>query len=232
MKLKELFSSLSVHNYNVEIYFIDERLSATIGFKINNIDFKDYYEIDSVLWHDVVNEITNGFIDSFLLSETIEGNISYFLQPDLSCIKNGKYFSIVEESYGIWIEDNETEFYFKNTELPFDSVLITKELDSFKIDEEKELKKALTKQQYDEFVSFYKELLSVFQHMEIELQLDDYDETGVKFTILSMDGSYTEHTEFKLLDSSKVNFSKGKLKTMLLEYFKVDKLVVSQILNE
>jgi hypothetical protein len=232
MKLKELFSSLAVHNYNVEIYFIDEHLNATFGFKINGIDLINHFEVDSDLCMDIVDEITNGFINALFQADTIEGDISYFLQQDLSCIKNGKYFSSVEESYSVWIEDNETEFYLKNTELPFDSIFISKKLDSFEIDEEKELKKALTKQQYDKFITFYKELLSVFQQMEIELQFEEYYETGLICSILSMDGSYTERTEFTLLDSSEVDFSKDKLKTMLLKCFKLDPLMVSQILNE
>lgn len=231
MKLKELFSSLALNNHNVEIYYTEQHLEATIGFKINGIDFNSFYELDSDLWLDIVDEITNGFIDSFLLSKTIEGNISYFIQPDLSCIKNGKYFSSAEDGHRIWIEDNETEFYLKNIELPFDSILISKELDSFVIDEEKTLKKVLTEQQYEELVSFYKKLLSEFQEMEIELQLENYD-MSVHCSILSMDGAYKESVEFRLLDSSTVDFSKDKLKTMLIKCFKVDNLLASQILNE
>ena len=115
--------------------------------------------------------------------------------------------------------------------LRFYSILITKELDSFKIDEAKTLKKTLTNQQYEEFYSFYECLLGEFQEMEIELQLDKQDGKEVYCSIQSMYGSYRENMNFTLLDSSEIDISKEELKLMLLKNFRIDTDLADQVLD-
>jgi hypothetical protein len=230
MKLEEFFLSLAAHKQTVEIYFNEENRDPAFGFKINNIDSEVLLEDNNTLWSNIESEINNGFLSSDLIDED-EGGSSYFIQPDLTCVKTAKYFSWVSETEQFWIESNETEFYIENVDFPFDRVLITKELDSFSIDEDEALKTILTKQQYDEFYIHYKGLLSEFQEMEIELQIDEHDRKGIVCSILSMYGSYTENMNFTLLDSSGLDISKEDLKMMLLKYFKIDTCLADQILD-
>jgi hypothetical protein len=220
MKLKEFFLSLAAHKQTVEIYFNEENIDPVFGFKINNIDDEVLLEDNNTLWDKIEGEINNAFLSSDLIDEG-EGDTSYFIQPDLSCVKTAKYFSWISETEQFWIESHETEFYIENIDFPFPSVLITKELDSFRI----------TKQQYEDFYAYYKGLLREFQEMEIKLQLDEYDKKGIKCSIQSMDGSYRENMNFTLLDSSEVEFSKEEFKMMLTNYFRIDTCLADQILD-
>ena len=230
MNLKEFFLSLAAHSQIVEVYFNEENREAVFGFKINNIDSEVLLEDNSILWSKIESEINNAFLSSDLIDEG-EGDTSYFIQSDLSCIKTAKYFSWVSETEQFWIESHETEFYFENIDFPFYSILITKELDSFKIDEAKTLKKILTNQKYEEFYSFYEGLLGEFQEMEIELQLDKQDGKEVYCSIQSMYGSFRENMNFTLLDSSKIDISKEELKLMLLKNFRIDTGLAVQVLD-
>ena len=230
MNLKEFFLSLAANSQIVEVYFNEENREAVFGFKINNIDSEVLLEDNSILWSKIESEINNAFLSSDLIDEG-EGDTSYFIQSDLSCIKTAKYFSWVSETEQFWIESHETEFYFENIDFPFYSILITKELDSFKIDEAKTLKKILTNQKYEEFYSFYEGLLGEFQEMEIELQLDKQDGKEVYCSIQSMYGSFRENMNFTLLDSSKIDISKEELKLMLLKNFRIDTGLAVQVLD-
>ena len=230
MNLKEFFLSLAAHGQIVEVYFNEENREAVFGFKINNIDSEVLLEDNSALWSKIESEINNAFLSSDLIDEG-EGDTSYFIQSDLSCIKTAKYFSWVSETEQFWLESHETEFYFENIDFPFYSILITKELDSFKIDEAKTLKKTLTNQQYEEFYSFYECLLGEFQEMEIELQLDKQDGKEVYCSIQSMYGSYRENMNFTLLDFSEIDISKEELKLMLLKNFRIDTDLADQVLD-
>ena len=230
MNLKEFFLSLAAHSQIVEVYFNEENREAVFGFKINNVDSEVLLEDNSILWSKIESEINNAFLSSDLIDEG-EGDTSYFIQSDLSCIKTAKYFSWVSETEQFWIESHETEFYFENIDFPFYSILITKELDSFKIDEAKTLKKILTNQKYEEFYSFYEGLLGEFQEMEIELQLDKQDGKEVYCSIQSMYGSFRENMNFTLLDSSKIDISKEELKLMLLKNFRIDTGLAVQVLD-
>lgn len=230
MNLKEFFLSLAAHSQIVEIYFNEENREAMFGFKINNIDSEVLIEDNSILWSKIESEINNAFLSSDLIDEG-EGDTSYFIQSDLSCIKTAKYFSWVSETEQFWIESHETSFYFENIDFPFYSILITKELDAFKIDEAKTLKKILTNQKYEEFYSFYESLLGEFQEMQIELQLDKQDGKEVYCSINSMYGSYRENMSFTLLDSSEIDISKEELKLMLLNNFRIDTGLAVQVLD-
>lgn len=230
MTLKEFFLSLASLNQIVEVYFNEENRDAVFGFKINNIDSDVLLEDNSTLGSKFESEINNAFLLSDLIDEG-EGDTSYFIQSDLSCIKTAKYFSWVNETEQFWIENHETEFYFENIDFPFHSIFITKELDSFKIDKEKMLKIILTNQQYEEFYSFYEGLLSEFQEMEIELKLDKHNEKEVYCSIKSMYGSYRKNINFTLLDSSEIDISKEELKLMLLKYFKIDTHLAEKVLD-
>lgn len=228
MKLKEFFLSLVKHDQHVEIYFNQEYLNAVFGFKINHIDSETLLEDNYTLYEIMESEINNAFLASDLTDKG-EGDTSYILQSNFSCIKNAEYFfDGFEQS---WIESNETEYYFENIDFPFDSIMITKELHSFKIDEEKTLKKILSTQKYEEFHSFYKELLSEFQEMQIVLEVEEIDENEIICTISSMNGSYKENMNFTLLDNSKENYSKDELKSLLIECFKIEPLLAKKIIN-
>jgi hypothetical protein len=230
MKLKDFFLAIAAHHQNVEIYFNQENRDGVFGFKINNIDSEVLFEDNINLWRKIDSQINNAFLSSDLIDEG-EGDTSYFLHSDLSCTKKAKYFDWVTESEQFWINEHETDFNFENTNLPFHTIMITKELDSFKIDEEKTLKKTLKRQQYEEFHSFYKELLNEFQELEIELAVEGDDENGINCSILSMYGSYRENMSFTLLDSSEVDFSKDDLKEMLSKYFSIEEQLTNQILD-
>ena len=230
MNLKEFFLSLAAHSQIVEIYFNEENREAMFGFKINNIDSEVLIEDNSILWSKIESEINNAFLSSDLIDEG-EGDTSYFIQSDLSCIKTAKYFSWVSETEQFWIASHESSFYFENIDFPFYSILITKELDAFKIDEAKTLKKILTNQKYEEFYSFYESLLGEFQEMQIELQLDKQDGKEVYCSINSMYGSYRENMSFTLLDSSEIDISKEELKLMLLNNFRIDTGLAVQVLD-
>ncbi|MDA9182751.1 hypothetical protein N9O51_06120 [Saprospiraceae bacterium] len=229
MNLKEFFLSLAAHSQIVEIYFNEENRQGVFGFKINNIDSELVLEDNSILWSKIESEICNAFLSSDLIDDC-EGDTSYFIQSDLSCIKTAKYFSWVSESDQFWIDRHETSFYFENIDFPFYRILINKELDSFKIDEAKTLKKILTNQKYEEFYSFYEGLLGEFQEMEIELQLEQ-DGKEVYCYINSMYGSYRENMNFTLLDSSEIDISKEELKLMLLNNFRIDTDLAVQVLD-
>jgi hypothetical protein len=232
MKLKNFFLSLTAHGQTVEVYFTEENRDGTFGFKINQIDSEEVLELNEGLFFLIQDEIRKGFIDSSLILNG-EGDTSYLLQSDSSCIKTAKYFSWVHETEQFWIQENLTEYYLEDIVLPLDlDITITKAPSSFKISEQKKLKALLTKQQYEEFASFYKELLSEFQEMEIELQLDDYDDTGTEFSILSMSGSYQKNLVFDLLDASHVLIPKDELQTVLTMVFKIDEVLAHQILHE
>jgi hypothetical protein len=232
MKLKDFFLALITHHQNIEIYVKRENRDPVFGFKINNIDSDGLYEINADLQYLVEQEIRDAFIESNSpLIDNDEGDTSYFLNSDLSCIKRAKYFDWGTESEQFWIDEHETDFNFENTNLPFHSIMITKELDSFVIYEEKTLKKILTRQQYEEFNSFYKELLNEFQEMQIELGVEGDDENGINCSIWSMYGSYRENMSFTLLDSSEVDFSKDDLKEMLSKYFSIEEQLTEQILD-
>jgi len=141
MNLKEFFLSLAAQNQIVEVYFNEENRDPVFGFKINNIDSEVLIEDNDNLWSKIENVINDAFLSSDLIDKD-EGDTSYFIQSDLSCIKTAKYFSWVSETEQFWIESHDTEFYFENVDFSeLDIILITKEYDSFKIREEIELKK-------------------------------------------------------------------------------------------
>ena len=227
MRLKEFFQSLVAHNQNVEIYFKEDTNEAFFGFKINDIDSEKIEFNDTVF--SILDEINNAFLDSDLVDNG-EGDTSYLLKPDLSCIKIANYFAPEYDQF--WIENNKTAFDFGNNILPFDFICIQKNLNTFKIYEEKTLENIITKEFFEKFVSFYKELLNEFQEMEIELKVEKLDENNTICNIISMNGSYEEHAEFSLLDSSKFDVSKIELNTMLIKQFKIDSLLVTQILDD
>jgi hypothetical protein len=188
-------------------------------------DLNNYESIlDSIL-----DEINNGFIENSDLIEYGEGDTSYFLKPDLTCIKKAKYFDWVTESEQFWIEENETDFVFGKVKFPFESILITKDLNNFKIDEEINLKRIISKETYESFKSFYENLLNEFQEMEIELQFDIDDENNTKCYINQMDGAYSKKVDFTLLDNSKVDFSEEQLQNLLLNHFKVEQYLIDKI---
>ena len=230
MNRKEFFLSLGFHNQIVEVYFNEENREAVFGFKINNIDSEVLFEDSHILWEKIESEISNAFLSSELIDKG-EGDTSYFIQSDSSCIKNAKYFSWVSGTEQFWIESHETEFYFENIDIPLFSIVITKELDSFKIREEITLKKTLTGEQYDEFYSFYKNLLDEFEEMEVMLQIDEHVEEVDHCFIISMYGSYSEKKSFTLLDYSEIDFSKKDLKLMLTKYFRIDSHLANQVLK-
>jgi hypothetical protein len=230
MKLKEFFLSLATHNQAVEIYFNEENRDPVFGFKINNIDSEVLLAENDGLWTKIESEINNAFLSTNLIDDG-EGDSTYFILSDLSCIKTAKYFSWANETELFWIESHETEFYIENLDFPFNGVLINKELDSFKIDEEKTLKKMLAYDQYNQFTHFYKELLSEFQEMQIELQLEVFSETLILCSIIHMDGFYRKTLEFTLLDASEIDVSKDELKQMLLKCFDFEEQLANQILE-
>ena len=86
MKLKEFFLSLAAHKQTVEIYFNEENRDPAFGFKINKIDSEVFLEDNNTLWSNIESEINNGFLSSDLIDEE-EGDTSYFIQPDLTCVK-------------------------------------------------------------------------------------------------------------------------------------------------
>lgn len=228
MKLKKFFLSLAVHNQNVEIYFNENERDPSVGFKINAIDFEVLQELDWNLYSLFESSINEAFINSTLI-DAGEGSTSYFLQPDLSCVKTAQIFSSLHETDQYWIDQNETEYCFENIELPFDTIFISKDLDSFKVFEESELKDILSNQQYNEFESFYKELLSDFQEIEIELEIYYDEDFGSNCDISSVGGSYSTKMEFTLLDDSNVDISDEIVEEMLIKYFKIDPVLVSKI---
>jgi len=231
MKLKEFFQTLVAHNQNVEIYFKETTREGVFGFKINDIDSSDLIERleDCETIFSIMDEINNAFLDSELI-DSGEGDTSYLLKPDLSCVKIANYFSPGYEQF--WIENNISEFDFGNIILPFGSILITKELDSVKIDEEKTLKDILPKEDYKKFVSFYKELLDEFQEMEIELELELNEDNHLISTIIQMDGSYMETLKFTLLATSVLDIPIKNLKEMLVKLFKIDEQKATLIFAE
>lgn len=223
--------SLAAHGQTVEVYFTEENRDGVFGFKINQIDSEELFEFNEPLFFLVLDEIKNGFIDSTLILNA-EGDTSYSLQAD-SCVKTAKYFSWVNETEQFWIEDNLTEYYFEDVVLPTDlGITITKDSSSFKISEEKKLKALLTKQQYEEFASFYEDLLSEFQEMQIELQLDNYDDAGTECSIQSMYGTYQKSVVFDLLNESQLLVPKDELQRILVDVFKLDESLARQILDE
>ena len=228
MNLKCFFLSLASHKQEVEIYFNEENRDSDFGFKINGIDSKDFY-LKNKLFEQIESEIRDAFLGSELIDDG-EGDTSYFIQPDLTCIKKAKYFSCVSETEKFCIENNETIFYFKNTDiLKLCNITITKGIDSFNVDNEKEIKKFLKKHEYQEFYKFYDELLNEFQEMEIYLQLDEHDENTTDCSIISMYGSYQKKVDFNILDSS-FEISKSNLNGFLTEYFNIDVSMASKIL--
>lgn len=229
MKLKEFFLSLAFHSQIVEIYFNEQDREAVFGFKINNIDSQVLFEDNSALWFKIENEINNALSPDLI--DKGEGDTSYFIQSDLSCIKNAFYFSWANETERFWIESHETEFYFENIDFPFSSILITQELDSFEIDQAKTLKKILTNQQYEEFYSFYEDLLIEFQEIQIELEFDKQDGKEVYCSILNIHASYREKMNFTLFDSSEIDISKEELKLILIKNFKIETDLADQVLG-
>jgi hypothetical protein len=230
MTLKDLFLSLAFNKQKVEIYFFQEDLTPIFAFRINDKD-SSIIEGDKLdLICKIEAEINNGFLGSSLV-ENFEGDTSYFLLADGFCVKTAKYFSWVGESEQFWIENHETNFKFGKVNLPFDSILISKSLDSFVLSEERKLKAILGSDRFQDFFSFYFDLLQEFQEMEIELQFDKQDDGNLFSYILSMDGSYSQNLEFTLLDSSINKFSLQDLEMMLIDEFEIDPILTTQILN-
>lgn len=226
MKLKEFFLSLAKHNQEVEIYYRIEYDGPSIGFKINQIDSNEFW--DNIICH-INDEIVTYIDDSGLIDG--EGNTSYFIKHDETCVKNAEYFDWLFETDKDWIKENDTMFVFGEIEFPFYSILITKDLNDFKIDEDIELKKLIPVKMFENFTSFYQKLLYQFQEMEIELQFDLDNQNKTISYINRMSGSYNKEMNFTLLDKSDKDFSDNELKSLLIEYFKIEPLLASQILN-
>jgi len=230
MKLKEFFQTLVAHNQTVEIYFKENSREGIFGFKINDLDSNVLYEkrisgCDTN--YSIMAEINDAFLDAELI-DSGEGDTSYLLKPDLSCIKTADYFSPGYDQF--WIEDNESEFDFGKIELPIGEILIQKDSDKFEIFEEKELKKYISPELFKEFTSFYKLLLKEFQEMEIELEVYKSDDTYIS-CINSMNGTYTETSKFVLLDKSNLDIPLEDLKAMLIESFNMETEKVDSILK-
>lgn len=230
MKLKDLFLSLAFNKQQVEIYFNQEDLTPIFGFRINDKDSNAIIGDHSDLIGQIETEINSGFLGSSLV-DNFEGDTSYFIMADGFCVKKAKYFSWVEESEQFWIESHETNFEIGKVNLPFDSILISKSLDSFVFSEERKLKAVLGSVRFQDFFSFYFDLLQEFQEMEIELQFDKQDDGSLFSYILSMDGSYSQNLEFTLLDSSINKFSLQDLEKVLIDEFEIDPILTTQILN-
>jgi hypothetical protein len=232
MKLKDFFIALAKYDQEVEIYFNQENGDAIFGFKINQIDVNELNDLNNYesILDSILNEINNGFIENSDLIEKGEGDTTYKVHSDFSCIKKAKYFDWVTESEQFWIEDNETDFVFEKVIFPFDSISIYKDLNNFKIDEEINLNRIISKETYESFKSFYENLLNEFQEMEIELQFDIDDDNNTKCYINQMDGAYSKKMDFTLLDNSKVDFSEEELQNLLLNNFKAKQYLVDKIL--
>jgi hypothetical protein len=230
MKLKDLFLSLAFNEQKVEIYFNQEDIEPVFGFRINDKDSNAIIGDCSELISQIEAEINSGFLGSTLV-DNFEGDTSYFVMADGTCAKQAKYFSWVDESEQFWIESHETNFEFGKVNLPFDSILISKNLDSLVFSEERKLNAVLGSDRFQDFFTFYFDLLQEFQEMEIELQFDKQDDGSLFSYILSMDGSYSQNVEFTLLDSSICKFSLQDLEMMLIDEFEIDPILTTQILN-
>ncbi|MFD1292408.1 hypothetical protein ACFQ5N_01055 [Lutibacter holmesii] len=215
------------HNQNVEIYFKENIREAIFGYKINDLDSNASYDrfSDCDANYSIMDEINNVFLDSDLIDRG-EGDTSYLLTPDSSCIKTADYF--YPDSDQFWIENNESEFDFGKIELPINKILIQKDYCKFMIYEEKELKKHISPELFKDFSTFYKLLLEEFQEMEIELEVFKRDDTYIS-CINSMNGTYTETNKFVLLDTSNLDISLEDLKAMLIESFNMETEKVDSI---
>lgn len=228
MKLKPFFESLARNGQKVEIYYRDD----DFGFKINDIDSGELYEKFELgdIFVLIIDDIREAFLESELI-ENGEGDTSYFLQADLSCVKTAKYFDWVTETEEYWITKNNTEFNFGKIELPIDRILINKDSNNFEIREEKELRKYISAELLKDFSSFYELLLDEFQEMEIELELSLNENNNVISSILQMNGAYQEIIKFVFLDSSNLDIPIDYLKSILIKYFKFDTKKADYILS-
>lgn len=229
MRLKEFFLALAKYNQEIEIYYRIEYDGPAIGFKINNIDSNESAIYNNTI-HTIHDEIIK-FIDASGLISAGEGNTSYFIKPDKTCLKNAEYFDWLFETENDWIKENDTVFVFGEIELPINSISINKNLNDFKIKEGIELNKLVPEKLYENFTGFYKKLLNQFQEMEIELQFDVDNENNTISYINRMKGSYIEEMNFNLLDKSVEDFLEKDLKSLLIESFNIESFVASQILN-
>lgn len=230
MKINDFFKRIAKFGQDVEIYFKQGERDGLFGFKINKIDGSDIYNLSSEdIIFKILDEINTAFVCNSDLIENGEGETSYFLKPDYTCTKKAEYFDSITETSEFWIEKNETNFDFGKVKFPFYSILITKELDIIKIDDNNKLKKLISKETYNSFINFYENLLNQFQEMEIELQFDVDDENNTITYINSMYGVYTENVNFTLLDKSSEEYSELILENLLIKYFKIEQLLSKKI---
>lgn len=223
--------ALAANKQNVEIYFNEEDRSGIFGFKINNIDSEELLNDNIKLWGMIEPEINNAFLLSGLV-EKGEGDTTYTLLPDLTCLKTAKYFSWVDETEQFWIENNLPEFYFKDIIFPTNGILISKNTDSnsISISEKGNLKKTLTKEQFKVLNNYLEALTKDFENIELRLMYDEDNDEA--WSISEVDGFYQQQMEFSLLDSSNIEIPLNDLKSMLLNCFKIKPSIVEQILKK
>ena len=75
---------------------------------------------------------------------------------------------------------------------------------------------------FEDFISFYSELLNPFQEIEIEIQFEIIDNSNTISYINSISGFYEEAVKFKLLDESKIEFLETELQKLLSENFNLN----------
>lgn len=231
MKLKNFLLDLASNNQQVEIYFTQKYGDPTFGFRINNIDSSGFAEVKNLaIDHTlIIDEIKNCFFSNSTLIDENEGETTYLLLPNGGCIKSAEYFDSISDSAQIWIENNETEFNLGTIAFTFDQILITKDFNTFIINEEKEIKQVLPTELFENFVSFYKELLSQFQKMQTLLQIDYDEQNHATCKILNMKGSYKENMNFTLLDACVIDYPDEELKSLLITYFNIESKIANKM---
>jgi hypothetical protein len=235
MKLKDFFISLAANKQKVEFYHreLGGRWGYVEGFRINTIDSYDV-EKNCEICYDINFALLGAFQSSNILDSIIdsgEGNTSFEIFSDLSCVKRADYFDSQFKTQDYWIESEDTIFYFNVNELPLNGITIKQVEDKFEIEEEKDLKKVLSKTEYLEFYSFYKELLDGFQEIYVELEIENDYHDELYCSITEIYGCYEESVKFTLLDNSTEEYSKKHLKDMLIDCFKLEASLVEKILK-
>ena len=223
MTVKEFFTELNNSGQDIEIYYNQDNRDDIFGFKINNIDSNN---IDSNEFISAINEeIRVALIGhGSTLIDKGEGNTSYFLNK-IKCIKRANYFDWVSGYDQYWIEENQSSFEFGKIEFPFQSLRIIKCNDYTKLEEELKLKKLIPNKLFEDFISFYSELLNPFQEIEIEIQFEIIDNSNTISYINSISGFYEEAVKFKLLDESKIEFLETELQKLLSENFNLNNVL-------
>lgn len=223
MTLKEFFTKLKNCGQDIEIYYNQDNRDDIFGFKINNIDSNN---IDSTEFISAINEeIRVALIrDESTLIDNGEGNTSYYLNK-INCIKRANYFDWVTGYDQIWIEENQSSFEFGKIEFPFQFLRIIKFNGYTKLEEELKLKKLIPNKLFEDFISFYSELLNPFQEIEIDLQFEIIDNSNTISYITSISGFYEENVKFTLLDKSKIEFLETELQKLLSENFNLNNVL-------